>query len=117
VIDRDAFALELAREWVRAGLPRRSRICVNFDTASIIGRSAAMGMPRSRREHSSVRDQRIGRHRMQSAEMKGVHRRGVSTAVPTVNSIQLAYSRESGDACAYGRHPQTDLAGSVATAL
>jgi hypothetical protein len=32
--------------------------------------------------------------------------------VSTVNSIQLAYSRESGDACAYGRHPQTDLVGS-----
>jgi hypothetical protein len=31
--------------------------------------------------------------------------------VLTVNSIQLAYSRESGDACAYGRHPQTDLVG------
>jgi hypothetical protein len=32
-------------------------------------------------------------------------------AVATVNSIQLAYSRESGDARAYGRHPQTDLVG------
>jgi hypothetical protein len=28
--------------------------------------------------------------------------------VATVNSIQLAYCRESGDR-AYGRHPQTDL--------
>jgi hypothetical protein len=32
--------------------------------------------------------------------------------VATVNSIPLAYSRESGDTCAHGRHPQTDLAGS-----
>src|SRR5450631_821954 len=32
--------------------------------------------------------------------------------VATVNSIQLAYSCESGDARAYGRHPQTDLVGS-----
>jgi len=32
-------------------------------------------------------------------------------AVATVNSIQLAYSRESSDARAYGRHPQTDLVG------
>ena len=31
--------------------------------------------------------------------------------VPIVNLIRLAYSRESGDACAYGRHPQTDLVG------
>jgi hypothetical protein len=31
--------------------------------------------------------------------------------VPIVNSIRLAYSRELGDACAYGRHPQTDLVG------
>jgi hypothetical protein len=31
--------------------------------------------------------------------------------VATVNPIQLAYSRESGDARAYGRHSQTDLVG------
>ena len=32
--------------------------------------------------------------------------------VATVNSIPLAYSRELGDTCAHGRHPQTDLVGS-----
>jgi hypothetical protein len=31
------------------------------------------------------------------------------TGVATVNSVQLAYCRESGDARAYGRHPQTAL--------
>ena len=31
--------------------------------------------------------------------------------VLTVNSIQLAYSRELGDAIAHGRHAQTDLVG------
>jgi hypothetical protein len=38
-------------------------------------------------------------------------RRQTCCPVATVNSIQLAYSRESGDARAYGRHPQTDLVG------
>ncbi len=32
-------------------------------------------------------------------------------AAATVNSNQLAYSRESDDACVYGRYPQTDLVG------
>jgi len=36
---------------------------------------------------------------------------GADVVVATVNSIQLAYSRESGDAGAYGRHPQTYLVG------
>src|ERR1700730_8394355 len=31
--------------------------------------------------------------------------------VLTVNSIRLAQSRESRDACAHGRHSQTDLVG------
>ena len=33
------------------------------------------------------------------------------TAVLTVNSVPLAYSRELGDAISHGRHAQTDLAG------
>src|SRR6202521_2634842 len=34
-----------------------------------------------------------------------------ASAVLTVNSIRLAQSRESRDACAHGRHSQTDLVG------
>jgi hypothetical protein len=34
-----------------------------------------------------------------------------ASPVPIVNWIQLAYSRESGDAITHGRHAQTDLVG------
>jgi hypothetical protein len=39
----------------------------------------------------------------------GIEAEHITLVVLTVNSIPLAQSRESGDACVYGRRAQTDL--------